>query len=154
MKELTVIRDTREKEPWDFSNSSFVNETIIQTMTTGDYTLKGFEDLLCIERKKDIKEFAVNIVQERFKAELERMRDFKYRFLIFEFHLKDILDFPKGLPPEVAKKTYIKPQFLMKWIADIQVDYDVHVIFGQNAHDAKYVALNIMRKVYELEHKD
>jgi ERCC4-type nuclease len=153
MRELTVIRDTREKEPWPVENSSFVANVIDTVLETGDYTLKGYEKILCIERKKSITEFANNVVQERFTAELVRMQKFKYRYLIFEFSLQSLLDYPLkcGLPPDKIKSIRVNARFLMRFVAEIQVKYGVHVLFCDGAKHAQYMAISLMRKVHENE---
>ena len=42
-----VIIDTREQLPWPWPEDQVLRETL----TYGDYTLKGLEPLVCIERK-------------------------------------------------------------------------------------------------------
>lgn len=153
MKELIVLRDTREKDPWPVENSSFVANVIDITLPTGDYTLKGYEEMLCIERKKSITEFANNVVQDRFVNELVRMQTFKYRYLILEFNMQAVLDFPNkcGLPPDKIKAIRVNSQFIMRFISEIQVKYGVHVLFCGDAKSAQYMAISLMRKVHEIE---
>ena len=51
----TVIRDTREQEGYTFEKFTgrytSCNGMIIKKLDTGDYSLVGLEDKLCIERK-------------------------------------------------------------------------------------------------------
>ena len=61
--EFTIIRDTREQTPWDFTFEHTVAEEL-GTIKTGDYAVKGIEDKLCIERKGCIEEFANNLGKE------------------------------------------------------------------------------------------
>ena len=53
-----VYRDTREKDGWDFAQSGYCAGTEPQTIKTGDYTLHGYENHLCIERKGNVSELA------------------------------------------------------------------------------------------------
>ena len=46
-----VLVDSREKNSWEL-NSSRVSATEKIKLDTGDYTIDGYEDILCIERKK------------------------------------------------------------------------------------------------------
>jgi ERCC4-type nuclease len=153
MRELKVIRDTREREPWPLENSSFVGEVRDECLETGDYTLVGLEKVLCIERKKSITEFANNIVQERFIKEIERMGSFKYKYFIFEFNLQNVLDFPNkcGIPADKIKTIRVNPQLIMKFLADVQIRHGVHVLFCGTAKNAQYMAISLMRKVHEIE---
>ena len=41
---LTILIDTREQKPIDFSHDKLIAQEIA-TLSTGDYTLKGFEDI-------------------------------------------------------------------------------------------------------------
>jgi ERCC4-type nuclease len=90
----TVLKDTREQQGWTFEQGKFCNGTIPRALKTGDYTLLGYENVLCVERKKNVAEFAGNIVEKRFERELERMESFLYSFIICEFTLADIMAWP------------------------------------------------------------
>jgi ERCC4-type nuclease len=79
--DFTIIIDTREQHPWAFDN----HVTAKRKLDTGDYSIEGLEDLLCIERKKSASEFANNIVESRFKDLIFRMSNIKYSFLLLEF---------------------------------------------------------------------
>ena len=63
--DLKIIVDTREQQPWSFD----FNEIAVAKLDTGDYSVAGLEEILCIERKKSVSEIANNIVDKRPKAE-------------------------------------------------------------------------------------
>lgn len=87
-KSITVIVDTREQRPllfpdtfeW-FSSRSSTGRTIIvhiekKCMKTGDYALKGFEDLVLIERKGSVQEIHNNLFtddRKRSDSSFERL---------------------------------------------------------------------------------
>jgi len=52
MQKVKVLVDTREQCPWKFTENSWCSGSEITTLKTGDYTLEGFEDKLCVEKKK------------------------------------------------------------------------------------------------------
>lgn len=147
-----IIIDTREQNPLSFNNK-YVEGTVNQKLDTGDYSIQGLENLLCIERKGSVSEFYSNVTEKRFWAELERMQEYKYRFLVFEFSVSDVEMFPHGsdLPKKVISQLKISPTYLMKCIGKIQVDYGVHVVFGQNRDNCTYLITDIMKAVYEFE---
>lgn len=151
---FNVIRDTREQRPWGLVHTS-VAEIIEHKLDTGDYSIQGLEDKLCIERKKSVSELAGNIIDKRFKNELERMAKFKYKFLILEFDCSHIEIYPAGtnIPQKVRDKIRVTGPFIMKMLAEIQV-LGIHVVFCSNARYAETVAINIMRRVHELETSD
>ena len=78
-----VIIDSREQKPLKFK----MFETEVKGMKTGDYTVKGMEDLICIERKSKsdlISTLTQKINRERFKREIDRMKPFKYKCVVVE----------------------------------------------------------------------
>lgn len=148
-----VISDTREQHPWEFSYSQYCKGTIYTKLPTGDYTLEGFEDILCIERKASTNEFSQNICQDRFKKELDRMQSFRYAFIICEFTMDDILSFPKnsGIPHQLWPKVKIKPYFILKSYIEIEVLHNVKIILA-GTH-GKDIASSIFKRVVENEYK-
>jgi len=145
---MQIIIDTREQEGiWEFKGFA----TVRTKVETGDYALAGLEDKLCIERKRTVSELAKNIFEPRFKDVLTRMGNYPHRYIIFEFSIDDILRFPIGsnIPKTSWNKLKASPALLMRFISDIQVKYDVHVIFAGDKDNAMYVATNIMKRVHE-----
>lgn len=145
-----VIIDTRERIPWKF-HSGQVTDIEVKKLDTGDYTLEGYEDILCIERKRSISEFTNNMTDGRFERELKRMAPFKEKFLIMEFDYEDVQKFPIGstIPKAMLSQVKIKPPFIMKYISEIQVKYEVSVILAGNLANAQHIATNIMKRVVE-----
>ena len=74
---FTIIVDTREQQPWTFDNYVTAN----QKLDTGDYSILGMENILAIERKKSVSEFANNITESRFKDVVARLSQLKHSFL-------------------------------------------------------------------------
>jgi hypothetical protein len=144
--DFNVIIDTREQHPWQF-------ETIEKTMAkldTGDYSLKGFEDLFCIERKGSVSEFANNVTEKRYVDVVERLSKVKYSFLLLEFDLYDLLRYPEGsnVPKRIREKIRITPKFLLKKINELQIMHNIKVVFCGDPISAEIMALSIMRKIY------
>ncbi len=104
----TAIKDTREQDGWFFSPYDRCAGMEVATMKTGDYTIKGYEDLVCIERKGSVTEIATNLGKKKkaFQAEMERMKDFDFRFILLEFSASDVLDYPLSLLSEQEKLLY------------------------------------------------
>ena len=61
----TVIKDTREQDGWFFSPYDKCDGMEVGTLHTGDYTLKGFEDIVCVERKASVTEIAMNLGRKK-----------------------------------------------------------------------------------------
>lgn len=128
-----IIRDTREKHGWQFNGNEYWAGTIDNGIRTGDYTIQGYEDILCIERKGGILEIANNINEERFERQLERMRDFKYARIVCEFNMNDVLNFPHSapLPPYQKSKIRIGGDFILRRLMEVEFEYpNIHIIFA------------------------
>lgn len=146
---LKIIIDTREQQPWEFSRCA----TASKKLDTGDYSLEGYEHLLCIERKKSVGEIANNIVEKRFKDVIQRMTNYKYAFFIMEFSMDDVLSYPIGsnVPRKMWDKLRVSSGFILKVLLEIQLKYNIKILFCGDASNASKVAQSLMTKVYELE---
>lgn len=147
---FNIIADTREQQPWEFSSEK-IDQVISRKLDTGDYTVEGLEDKLCIERKKSVAELAGNVTDDRFERELERMSEFPHAFLLLEFGIDDIMVYPKGsrIPKHLARKIRVKGPFIMKRLAEMQIQHNVHIVFGGDTDNARYMATSIMKRVSE-----
>ena len=147
-----VIRDTREKDGWYFKESDYCEGMVNQKLDTGDYSIQGLENVLCIERKASVAEIANNIVDDRFTRELDRMSEFKYKFLILEFSVEDILSFPVGsdIPKKSWNKIRISGRFIMKRLSEIQTKYGIHVVPCGDKLSAWHMTSSIMKRVFEV----
>lgn len=146
----TIIIDTREQQPWSFKHHSIASKKL----DAGDYSLEGFENILAIERKKSVCEIANNVVESRFKDALERLGQLKYSFILLEFDLENVLNYPIGstLPKRLWDKTKITPTFLLRNILDWELKYNIKIFFCGSASNAEQLAEYIFRKIFYTEH--
>jgi len=144
-----VIIDTREQQPWIFERTTAEHKKL----DTGDYSVEGYENILCIERKKSVSEIANNITESRFKDVIERMNSYKYASLILEFNLNDIYRYPVGsnVPKHMWSKIKISSGFIIKNLLELQIKNNIKILFCDNAMNASKIALSLMKKVYEIE---
>ena len=148
MSEFTIIIDTREQKPWTFESHAIANTKL----DTGDYSIEGLENILCIERKRNVAEIANNITEDRFKDVIDRIKTYKFPFILLEFNINDVLRYPIGstIPKKLWSKIRISPQYIMKHLIDMQVEHNIHVIFCGDSSNAEKIALSIMRRVYKM----
>jgi ERCC4-type nuclease len=148
-----ILRDTREQHGWDFALNQYCIGVKDATLLTGDYTITGYENILCIERKGSTSEFAKNVFEKRFTAELERMEKFKYPFIICEFTMDDIMNFPKGssIPIKLWSKLKMTNFLLLKKYLEIEVIYRTKIILA-GTH-GKNIASSIFKRVSEYEQR-
>lgn len=145
----TVIRDSREQLGWDFTETSNCAGTIIRGLKTGDYSLCGLEDILTIERKGSSGEFARNVIEKRFESELRRLDDYRHPFMILEFDMADILEFPNnsGIPKNLWSKVRISKWFILKRLIEFQYQYKTRIILAGKY--GKEVAASIFKRMAE-----
>jgi len=149
----TVIKDTREKEGYYFSEVQNCKGMIEKKLDTGDYTLLGFEDKICIERKGCVEELAINLGQQKyaFLAEIERMKPFEHKFLVLEFTLEELLKFPDNTRiPEKNKKTIkITGKYMLKCLMEFQIHDGVHILFCGNKYNAFLIVNSLLKRLNE-----
>lgn len=157
-KPFTIIKDSREQEGYTFEASSSryhkCEGMVVRKLDTGDYSIEGLEDKLCIERKASVVELANNVGhdQVRFMKEIERMKTFPYKFLILEFSLSDLMNYPNGtnIPEEDWGKLKVTNRFMLKMIMEFQLYHDVHVMFCDSKKNAKWAVLSIIKRINEI----
>lgn len=135
-KRYSVVRDTREKseQGWFFFESDFCAGMQTEKLDVGDYTLKGFEDIFTVERKGSVTEYASNISKEikRFKRELVRGAHLKHIWLVLEFHIDSLINYPKipEVPRHVANQIRFKGYAALSKTLELQITYpNLHIMF-------------------------
>jgi ERCC4-type nuclease len=143
---MKIIIDTREQQPWDFPEY----ETVRGTVKTGDYSIEGMEETICIERKKSVSELAGNITKKRFFNELDRMEPFSQKFLILEFSQSDVARYPMGagLPRRVIRKIRVKGPYILKVLGQIEEEYGITIIYAGNRANAMEIAQELLEQTY------
>jgi len=155
---FTIIKDTREQEGYTFEASSsryhVCKGMVTKKLDTGDYSIEGLEDKLCIERKASVVEFANNIGhdQARFMREIERMQEIPHRYMVFEFSLSDLMNFPEGsgIPESDWGKLKVTNRFMLKMVMEFQMNHGIHVMFCDSKKNAKWAVLSLIKRVNEL----
>lgn len=133
----TIIVDTREQMPFEFPD----HDTVIQGLPTGDYSLVGFDDRVCVERKRP-GELYLNFgrERERFRAEWERMAEMDYAAVVIEGGLTQIVLNKVGL---------VKPATVINSLFSWSVRFGVHVWPCPSRAFAQRATLRILEKFYE-----
>lgn len=151
---FTVIKDTREQDGYFFPKHITCNGMIEQKLDTGDYTIAGLEDKICIERKGCVEELAVNLGQKKhaFLNEIERMKDFEYKFLILEFSLEDLTKFPDETRIPIKNKASVKitGKYMLKCLIEFQLYNNIHVLFCGNKYNAFLAISSIFKRINEM----
>lgn len=115
----TVIIDSREQLPL------VVDEypTEIACLKTGDYSIKGLEDLFCIERKS-LSDLCGSLTsgRKRFMLEIERMENHHFKAILIE------ADFAEVFNGEYRSR--VAPKSIIGTLYALQTRQNVHIIWG------------------------
>lgn len=153
---FTVLHDTREQAPWTFSgiaadarqhNRQIAVQVRPATLTTGDYTIEGYEQKLAIERKSLEDLYGtLGAGRERFEAEHYRMAEIVraggFCCVIVESSLQQALLEPplwSNLNPKTIDRTRLS------W----GIKFGVPWLFEQDRRRAEVTAFRIMEKFVE-----
>jgi hypothetical protein len=146
-KEVTILQDTREQQPWHFLCDKRCAAQRIQCLPEGDYTIEGYTDLICIERKKSVSEIANNLGKNytRFRNELERLRKYRFRYVVCEFTQEQLLIYPKGskLPKWVIRRIKMGGKFLHHRIQELAEEYQIEFFFCEDRFEARAKAMEL-----------
>lgn len=121
---ITIYQDDREKAPWteDYLGAGF--KIIRKRLKTGDYTIRGMEKIVCIEKKSNWAEMVLNVssktYRQNFILQLRRMRHFPVRFLVVHG------DISKISSTKVFGNT--SPTILYGWMLNITLEYGVSLL--------------------------
>lgn len=140
---FTIVRDTREQAGcgWQFNASGNCHGMVSEKLDTGDYSLKGFEHLVMIERKTIADLWGtLTVGKERFNKEMERAKVIPARFLIIEGNISDI---DRGF-----RYSKVSPEFIHASLISLQVKYGIHVIFAGRQDVARGYVRRLLARLY------
>lgn len=151
--QYVVVKDTREQEGYFFNEFNTCKGMVERKLDTGDYTIDGLENKICIERKGCIEELAVNLGQKKhaFLDEIERMKTFDHKFLILEFDLEDLLKFPdeSRIPNKNKSSLKITGKYILKCLMEFQIYDGIQVVFCGNKHNAFLLVSSLLKRLNE-----
>ena len=144
IQNFTIIIDTREQRPYTFQNiKPEPPETIIQGLTTGDYSLAGLESYICVERKSMTDLFgSVGKGRTRFEHEMERLSTFDYAAIVVESDIKTWFMNPPG-------RSKMNPRSVFRTIIAWSQRYGIHIWPMWDRPSAEKVTYLILRRYYD-----
>jgi hypothetical protein len=150
-KTYVILQDTREQLPWSFEKTELFPTVKRIGLLAGDYTVEGFEQIVAIDRKKSVSEFATNVSEVRWGTFLDKLSNVTLPYIVCEFSLDDILSFPynSGVPKKIWPKLKATPDYLLSWIVRLSVEYGIHVIFAGDRDNAQKISMKILKKAVE-----
>tara|TARA_R110000851_G_scaffold268071_1_gene420652 strand:+ start:336 stop:767 length:432 start_codon:yes stop_codon:yes gene_type:complete len=128
---MLVLRDTREQVPWTFEGQGI--QTAPASLATGDYTVPGLEHAVAIERKS-LDDWVGTVMRHRgrFYRELDRMRAVRFRCVIIEAGVREIM--------AGKYKSQVKPASVLAFVAEIAVAQSIPVYLGGTRAESQILA--------------
>ena len=124
-----IVIDRREQTPLRFPDNI---KTERGTLYSGDYSVKGLEHLISIERKT-ISDLCGSLTsgRKRFEFELHRLRGFRFKRLLII-----------GLRSDIVAGNYrskASPKSILASLNAFEVRYDIPVVFASEEKAAELV---------------
>ena len=139
--EYTIIQDSREQN--GLFKKSAQQDVVTEKLDTGDYSIKGLEDKITIERKTLTDLFgSVGNGRKRLEAEFQRMQSFDYAALVIESSLASIFTNPPS-------RSDMNPKSVFRTLIAWSQRYNVHVWPMWNREAAERVTYLILKRFYD-----
>jgi DNA excision repair protein ERCC-4 len=123
---LCIIQDTREQAPYTFSCITPPPLVEVATLASGDYSLKGLENQVAVERKSLIDAFGTfGAGRDRFERELERLAQLRFAAVVIERDFDTIVKRPPA-------RSRLKPKTVIRSMAAWGIRYGVHFYWLPN----------------------
>lgn len=133
---LRIIQDKREQCPFLFIG--FPVEVTSGTLSTGDYSLAGFEDRIALERKSlgDLIG-CLAAGRERFIREMERLRSFEAAAVVVEAPFSDLAG--------GHYRSHFNPDSARQSVISIMANYRMPFFFAAGRSEAEQYAFDFLR---------
>ena len=147
ISDFTIIIDKQEKKlgvrGYSFKTIKPNPFTMRAHLKTGDYSIKGLENKITVERKSLIDLFSsVGNGRKRLEAEFKRMSKFDHAALVIESSLSNIFVNPPG-------RSKMNPKAVFRTLISWSVKYNVCVWPCWNREAAERVTYLILKRYYD-----
>ena len=140
---MKIIQDSREQAPYAFNAPKYAGVSVeVGTLQTGDYSLRGLEDKVAVERKSlpDLVQ-CLGRERERFERELQRGAALDAFAVVVEASWSDLAsgNFRSRIHPHAACQSVLA--FMAR--------YRVTFLFAGSRPAAEYVTWGFLRQYLE-----
>lgn len=121
-----IIQDTREQTPYTFAKIIPPPPVEVATLSSGDYSVKGLERHIAIERKSLIDAFGTfGKGRDRFERELDRLSQLRFAAVVIEADFDTIARRPPA-------RSRLKPKTVFRSMAAWGIRHGVHFYWCPN----------------------
>ena len=145
---FTLVRDDREKNPWKLTYPCEVKR-----LAVGDYSFKGMEKLVAIEKKSGLVELLNDLTasyRPTFERFLKRLSAVPVKCIIVDEQLSEwrVHKALKIVKVKSRGKSQLIPRTIYYWLAEITCTYGIPVLFLDEVTREK-VLKEIFRSAFE-----
>lgn len=134
-----IVIDTREQTPLWPKTSKVVE---FKKLDVGDYSLKGYEDKIAIERKSPSDLFgSLGKDHARFKRELARAKDYDYFAILVETNYTNIINKEFDGAHHSKMKGYVVAQILFT----LHIKYGIPIFMVNGRREAKAYVRELLK---------
>lgn len=139
---MVLVVDTREQAPL-FKKLPKGLILTRDTLTHGDYSIRGFEEMFMIERKQ-ISDLIPYLLKDHLKTrqKLDRCRDFLFKALVIEATEADILS------PQLWSQA--TPEQIRQAMVGLELRYNMHIYYSKSRADIERWILDRCIKFYKI----
>jgi len=142
--DFIIIIDTREQMPYQFKDN------LIQqaALPAADYSIKGFETQIAIERKQADEIYGnFGHGRERFMKECEKLAAYERKAVIIENDLERLIN-----PPDYTRLKYkmkLKRSHIVGALAKLIGEFGIPVIFASGRTEANEITYAVLKQYYK-----
>ena len=141
-----LVVDTREQDNL-FRHPPKGLLTIRDTLRAGDYSCRGFENAISIERKNLLDFYgSIGNGRDRFKRELELLKNYQWAAIVIEADESTVLS-------ANSIYTQMHPSAVKQTLVSIELRYRVGIYYAKTRSDAEHWILNRLMYFYTLKRK-
>lgn len=137
---MEIIIDRREQKPFAFEGEAYPNTTTSPgTLAVGDYSVRGLENAVAIERKS-LSDLigCLGVGRDRFKREIMRGRGLEFFAVVVEGRWRDLV---KG-----KYKSKLTPQSAVQSVASFMARTRTPFFFSETRLGAEHITWSLLRQ--------
>ena len=136
---VTFLIDTREQQPYEFDLETV--EVKRQALVAGDYSIDGFEDQVCIERKS-LQDYVQSVIKQRdrFLREVKKLTEMPHCCIVVECDLSDVMG--------KRYRSGAHPNSVLGATLSLMIDHKIPVCFCSDRQLAKTFTEMYLKRVY------
>jgi len=140
---IVILQDDREKEPW-----TLPWDVEVKRLKVGDYTIRGYENVIAVEKKRDLRELLDNLTKQdrpRFKRFLKKMEEVPLKCIVVgeELSYRNITHTLQQLKEDSNGRSKLTIETVKYWIVEMSVGYGIPMLFV-----SKQMLNDVLRKLF------